>query len=180
MVFVPLWYNYCMTNIGDIMRGKELGKKGRHRYIYRPCQKCNKPRWVMAYQYSIGESRLCKHCSDQANIRTAIKYIKPRPYMARRWVTTDGYVTVNLPRGHRFVEMTTGEGRVILEHRLVMAYKLDRFLMPHEVVHHLNGIRSDNRPDNLVVTDKSNHPRHTLIKLLQEHIRELECTKGSE
>jgi hypothetical protein len=60
----------------------------------------------------------------------------------------------NLSRG--YVDMQINYRR-IGQHRLVMEEMIGRPLNPHEHVHHKNGIRSDNRPENLELWVKG-HP----------------------
>jgi hypothetical protein len=64
-----------------------------------------------------------------------------------RW-EINGYIAVRVPPSHLFAAMRIGAGYVY-EHRLVMASSLGRCLSPKEVVHHINGVTSDNRIENL-------------------------------
>ena len=62
------------------------------------------------------------------------------------------YVAVKAP-GHPYAD---GQNYV-LEHRLVVEKVIGRYLRPFEKVHHKNGIKDDNRPENLQVVTPLEH-----------------------
>ena len=54
-----------------------------------------------------------------------------------------GYVQIRTESGNG------SKGKYTYEHRLVMEQMLGRKLLAGETVHHKNGIKNDNRPENL-------------------------------
>ena len=62
-----------------------------------------------------------------------------------------GYVMVRCPSHPR------AQNGYVPEHRLVMEAHLGRYLLPTETIHHKNGIRSDNRLENLELWSAKHH-----------------------
>lgn len=64
--------------------------------------------------------------------------------------------TGNINRGYRYLYI---DGRRQAEHRVVMERMLGRPLERSEQIHHKNGNRSDNRPENLELLSAGDHRR---------------------
>jgi hypothetical protein len=70
-----------------------------------------------------------------------------------RWVR-NGYVMIRVDPDHPFQD----RNGMVFEHRVVMEKRIGRYLHPWEVVHHKNGIKDDNRIENLELMERRKHP----------------------
>lgn len=104
-----------------------------------------------ARQTGYGYQRTCSNrCGAILRVTTGgyrgyPKGHKPHNFKDRRPLSGNGYQLVYVGPDH---PMATKTGYV-REHRLVLAETLGRPLTPWEQVHHRNGIKTDNRPENL-------------------------------
>ena len=81
-------------------------------------------------------------------------------------VTYEGYVRVYCPDHPRAKSDT-----YVLEHVLVMEQRMGRHLYPGENVHHKNGVRDDNSPENLelwITSQPSGQRPEDLVKWAEE------------
>lgn len=73
-----------------------------------------------------------------------------------RHLSSLGYVRIYVGKGH---PMAMGDTPYAYEHRLVMADKLGRYLLPSEIVHHIDEDIQNNHPDNLEIRSRGEHMR---------------------
>ncbi len=111
-------------------------RNGRGRFCSRPC--LNK--WLNGRRFHIAE-----HKKRKAE--------KHPLWKGGRYLDSDGYVLI-LNAKHPFCQIKG----TVFEHRIVMEHHLGRYLNSEEVVHHINGIKDDNRIGNLMLF--SSHAEH--------------------
>jgi len=75
----------------------------------------------------------------------------------RAWAETHACGLSQKPNG--YVEHTRGVHKGRSEHVVLMEQRLGRRLLPDEHVHHIDGVRSNNHPDNLALVTRSGHAR---------------------
>lgn len=87
-----------------------------------------------------------------------------------RYKTTAGYILISCP-GHPKASPQTN---YIPEHILLWEQGHNQVLPQGYVIHHLNGIKGDNRLENLTALPRGKHHGWLIHQALQQRIRELE------
>ena len=153
-----------MPQLGDIelRESRELKRKNgikRNRWIWTACQECGRERWQFLWRWRKGLDKYCQLCSlKHMNFnQNSVHWGEDNNnWKGGRRVTKDGYISILLRKSDFFLPMAN-KNKYVLEHRLVMAKSLGRLLEGFELVHHIDGNRSNNVLPNLQLTTAGKH-----------------------
>jgi len=142
--FIPKGHNYNVRHCSRQCYLTEL--KEINPLVTLICQSCGKEFQRKRNETQRYKAHYCsKYCAGAGVGGTN------RPPVDKR-MDSSGYIEVKI-KNH---PMARG-GKWVPEHRLVMAQKLRRMLLSKEQVHHINGIKYDNRPENLIILSAKDH-----------------------
>lgn len=166
------------------------------------CWTCGKPFVPRQYQLSIGQGRFCSKVCALPAFTNSGHSPQSRLKSVRTW-RANGNSVPSGPNNPLFLGRKIDNGYIyvwlegrgyVQEHRIVAEKLIGRRLRSHEIVHHKNHDKTDNRPTNLVVLSRAAHVREHLSevmaarrlvrirkgpKLTIEKVRDLKCDLSS-
>lgn len=143
--------------VGDRIKSADIGLKGKEYYVCVKCPDCQRLRWVAHSSLNrLKYNGCCKNCSKRGE--------KHWRWKGGRYKKKNGYIRMRLHPNDFFYPMSNKCGEII-EHRLVMAKYLGRCLHTWEIIHHKNGIKDDNRIENLQLVTDDRHRQITLLEI---------------
>lgn len=149
-----------MPVLGEVRKGTEIGyvEDCTRRYIWAACVDCGKERWVWLRK-GLPTNPRCRSCARKGELNG---------YWKGGRTKAAGYNLIRMPDHPRARQ--TGYVR---EHILVWELFNGKSLPEGWVIHHLNGITDDNRPENLGALPNKRH--EGILAAKAKRIQELEA-----
>ena len=172
-----------VTTVHRVLKKKGIAVNGLHEYrqsAYLKTGKAYAPKYqgsteeiLEMYKGGLSIKEIAKKIGRSSNV-VALRV--KRAGISRKWQASgpdhsmwqggrmddgQGYIKVWVEADSTMSSMRDGAG-YIKEHRLVLARKIGRPLLASETVHHIDGNRSNNTPDNLQLR-QGKHGNHTAM-----------------
>lgn len=139
-----------MPELGEITRGVEVGYRSFGKFIWHACIDCGKERWVQ-FQYGKAQSQRCVSCAHTL-IRLESGHYPLRPSRSGLSRLQDGRIILK----RRNPQKKYGWEN-ILRSRLVVEQYTSNPIPEGMIVHHINCIKDDDRPENLALLTQREH-----------------------
>jgi hypothetical protein len=133
------------------------------------CGNCHQTHYTQVTPLKKTKTAYCLRCSLSLQNPSGSGPRNPR-WLGGTKCHPEGYLSIHLdtlsPDEKILFAPMLRKDQYILEHRVVMARHLGRPLLSSEVIHHLNGIKDDNRLENLFLcTDNTDHKKQNSLTL---------------
>ncbi len=139
----------------------ELSNKRKDRYVYWKCQCiCGTQKLILGYHLRKGSTLSCGCLRKELASKRCFN--NPPGWRGGK-TKINGYQYIKNPD-----HPNAWKKGYVAEHILVMSKRLGRPLTKNETVHHKNGVRDDNEPENLELW-VSNHPAGQFVEDLIFH-----------
>lgn len=162
------WFKNYEVATKNSINGK-LGGTGFVKAYLFICLQCGKefPR-LKCHIKNKNKTFCCAKCANEYNTPLSATTGSQHPsWKGGRRKTSGGYIHLWKPE-----HPNANSDGCILEHRFVMEQIIGRLLLPNETVHHKNGKRDDNRPENLELF-ASQHGKGQSVSDLIQHAKEI-------
>lgn len=165
-----------MPQVGEIAKAKDIGLKSHGFVRWVKCPICGVERWLCYRKYKVkplpGETQRCRSCHAQ-------QWVAERDYKGKNHPNWRGgkvrrgsgkYWGIHQPAHHQ-----ADKDGYVMEHIVIWEEAHQQLLPKGWIIHHINGIKDDNRPKNLLAMPRRGHSPTLLVKEVQKRLREAEA-----